>query len=256
MPTQLFEAGFRSEATVDSRDSLLISESFCDTIQGEGVYAGVPAVFLRLAGCTLDCLFCDSAEVWRTGKYVEYDRVLDIYEREGVTARLQRGHHLVITGGSPLKQQKSLVAFLQRFSQRTGFRPFIEMENECVLVPDDYLLETVSHWNNSPKLTNASGNSGKVTFFPKAIDCFNRPEVYGTVSWKFVISHEKDWQEINDNYILPGLIRKEEVLLMPCGASREELEHTRELTIGLAVENDVRFMDRLHIVTWDRKTGV
>lgn len=79
---------------------------------------------------------------------------------------------------------------------------------------------------------------------------------YGTVSWKFVVAKDEDWDEIERNYIEPGYIRPQDIILMPCGASREELALTREIGINLAVKHNVRFMDRLHVVAWDKKTGV
>ena len=38
---------------------LKVNEIF-NSFQGEGVYAGTPATFLRLSGCNLNCSFCDT----------------------------------------------------------------------------------------------------------------------------------------------------------------------------------------------------
>ena len=41
------------------------------TIQGEGVHAGKPAYFVRLAGCDVGCVWCDVKESWPTEGYPE-----------------------------------------------------------------------------------------------------------------------------------------------------------------------------------------
>jgi len=88
-----------------------ISEIFWSA-QGEGVHAGVPAVFIRLAGCSLRCPYCDTRDAWGGG--------LDMSPREiaaavaGLQAAAPRSR-VVITGGEPLEQDlKALVAALKR----------------------------------------------------------------------------------------------------------------------------------------------
>lgn len=43
---------------------------------------------------------------------------------------------------------------------------------------------------------------------------------------------------------------------MPLGATRAELELSRQIAFEMAVENGVRYATREHIVLFDRKTGV
>ena len=47
-----------------------------------------------------------------------------------------------------------------------------------------------------------------------------------------------------------------QIVLMPEGQTRKELEKTREFTVNLAVRKNVRFSDRMHITLWDKKVGV
>ena len=92
-----------------------INEMF-QTLQGEGFYTGVPALFIRLQGCPVGCSWCDTKHTWEKlanrettlgdilVKTVESDAwgsadaamLIDTIQRQGWTAR-----HVVITGGEP-----------------------------------------------------------------------------------------------------------------------------------------------------------
>lgn len=229
-----------------------ISEFYCDTIQGEGANVGASAAFLRMQSCTLHCHWCDTMEVWTTGNPYSFDELFDIMEVNNVIEKLVKGQHLVLTGGSPLLQQKNLILFIQELQDRYNFFPYIEVENECTLWPEEELCNFVSCWNNSPKLSN-SGNVFVARYQPKILGKIaEQPN-----SWfKFVVQTQQDWEEIEDYFLEPSLIRRDQIILMPCGASVEELEETTPIAVNMAIEHNVRFSPRLHINLWNRKTGV
>ena len=83
-------------------DGLLEVHSIFFTIQGEGPYTGRPAVFVRLAGCNLQCPLCDTE--YTSGRFTASPEQLLYYVNE-------QGNHLpprplvVITGGEPFRQQ-------------------------------------------------------------------------------------------------------------------------------------------------------
>lgn len=74
------------------------------TIQGEGPYAGSPAVFVRLWGCNLRCHFCDT-DFESNRQTVPVYWIMD--EVMKVCGRLPK--LVVLTGGEPLRQDVSLV---------------------------------------------------------------------------------------------------------------------------------------------------
>jgi 7-carboxy-7-deazaguanine synthase len=79
-------------------DTLRVSELFY-SIQGESTRAGLPCAFVRLCGCNLRCVYCDSRYTWdEEGRLLRMAEVCSWLERyPGVLAE--------ITGGEPLLQE-------------------------------------------------------------------------------------------------------------------------------------------------------
>lgn len=67
------------------------------TIQGEGEFQGVPAYFIRLAGCDVGCIWCDVKESWDANEH-EVKNIEEIYNNvKNCNAPI-----IVVTGGEPL----------------------------------------------------------------------------------------------------------------------------------------------------------
>ena len=194
---------------------------------------------------------CDTASVWRQGNPYSFEELFELMEQHKTIDFLRDGASLVLTGGSPLLQQKELADFLYAFFDKYDFMPYVEVENECTLVPNE-LIPYVSCWNNSPKLSN-SGNVPQLRYKPDVLKQLNQLDH----SWfKFVIRNENDWQEILEEFILPGCVSPERIILMPVGGSREELNKNAPTVVDIAIRNNVRYCSREHVQLWDTLTGV
>lgn len=252
MPTTLIQQkpDFTKNVTVESK--LAISEMFSDTIQGEGIHTGVISTFIRLRGCTLKCTWCDTLDVWTKGNEYTFNEIFDLFESIGLIERFEAGQHMILTGGSPLKQEKQLIRFIKSFVGKYGFKPYIQVENEAVLLPTPEFVELVDWWNNSPKLDN-SGMKEKVRIKPQVLAYMGK---LPNSTFKFVVNKLEDWAEIQDSFITPGYILKNQIVIMPEGQTRLELDNTREIAADIAIKQGVRFTDRLHVTIWNKKTGV
>lgn len=246
---QIIQAFPTTNRPVPAQPYLNVAEFFCDSIQGEN-FVGVPSAFLRLQKCHVNCTWCDTTEVWRQGNPYTFQEIFKLMDDVDLPRKLFEGQHLVITGGSPLLQQETLWEFIKEFINLYEFKPFIEIENECTIMPTRF--DYINLWNNSPKLTN-SGASSTIRYNPEILLKLSQQKN----SWfKFVISKKEDWEEIEKEYIFFGLIQKHQIVLMPEGATQKELEEHREITLKIAIENNVRYTDRLHILYWEKKIGI
>ena len=85
----------------DYRDTLDIHSIF-STIQGEGPFTGRPAVFVRLAGCNIQCPGCDT-EYTQDRQRLDYGSILqEIHEQLAIT--FSNANLIVISGGEPFRQ--------------------------------------------------------------------------------------------------------------------------------------------------------
>lgn len=93
------------------------------SISGEGLRQGLPATFIRCAGCNLSCAWCDTPESHGAGTAMSIDEIVS-----RVSAGMPR--YVIVTGGEPLLQEDELKILLAALRD-AGYR--IEIETNGTL---------------------------------------------------------------------------------------------------------------------------
>jgi len=236
------------------------------TLQGEGIGAGVPAVFIRTSRCNLHCVWCDTDHTWNfegTPWPHEKDALPGYrkHRRDDVTWEMSPedaadailGYdcpHTVITGGEPLLQESDLLEMIGHIRARTP-EHFFEVETNGTRLPGDAFAREIGRFNVSPKLAN-SGMETRLRIIPDVLAGFAAmPQAW----FKFVVATESDLEEVMAlaaAHHLPG----QRILLMPEGRDVPALDETSAWLAERCRDLGVRFSDRLHIRLWGDKRGV
>jgi 7-carboxy-7-deazaguanine synthase len=95
------------------------------TLQGEGVYQGRAAYFIRLGGCDVGCVWCDVKDSWDASKHPLFE-VKDLLRQ----IRSTQAPIVVITGGEPLIHDLS---YLTETLRANGFRTHMETSGSSPL---------------------------------------------------------------------------------------------------------------------------
>jgi 7-carboxy-7-deazaguanine synthase len=200
------------------------------SVQGESTYMGLPCVFIRLTGCNLRCIWCDTPHAFHDGKKLSIHQIIDEVKSYDINL-------VEITGGEPLLQKE--VFPLMESLLKNKFKVMLETSGSLAInnVPAKVIKiidlkcpgsgeENKNLWENLNHLTS--------------ID-----EI------KFVIADKTDYEwskKVLQNYELD---KKVPVLFSPVF---EKLK-LKDLTEWILEDNlPVRLHIQLHKYIWDQKT--
>ncbi len=234
---------------------LPISEAFV-SLQGEGKLTGVPSAFIRVAGCNMRCVWCDTPEAsWDAkGEPKGVNELVSWVRSTGL-------RHAVLTGGEPMLFE-SLGALA---AQLRGLGVHVTIETAGT-IDRDWPIDLLSL---SPKLANsapiddprdpkrvweARHEAVRADITPLC-RLLRRAANRGTeVQLKFVVTQAADLTEIESLLGRVGPVNPADVLLMPEGTTNPDPS-----AIGWVVEacrdRGYRYAHRLHIELFGHARG-
>ena len=207
--------------------TLRVTEIF-RSIQGESTHAGRPCTFVRLTGCPMRCVWCDSEYTFTGGEHLSLKDVMHQVHSFGCKL-------VEVTGGEPLAQKQALVLIKQLCDE--GYEVLIETGGFCSTEDVDPRAKLIldvkcpasgeaerNHWPNLERL---------------------RPDLDEV---KFVIANREDWEfarRIVEQYDLTQ--RSRAVLISPAWGEIV-LDDLAEWVAGSGL--DVRMQLQLHKYIW------
>ena len=168
------------------------------SVQGESSFAGVPCIFVRLAGCNLRCSWCDSEYTFTGGKPFTSDEILAQIEA------LRPCRLVEFTGGEPMLQSRELLPFMDRLLAN-NYTLMIETSGEQPLAA----VPRAVHKIVDVKCPGAGAAAN--TFRMENLDALTPNDEV-----KFVLSDRADYEFARDFINTHGLaVRCGEILFSP-----------------------------------------
>jgi 7-cyano-7-deazaguanosine (preQ0) biosynthesis protein QueE len=225
--------------------TLVLSEVFGPTYQGEGPHTGQRVAFVRTGGCNLTCAWCDTAYTWDASRY-NLREELSRWSVDAIVDKVlaMEPHRVVVSGGEPLLHQHQ-PGWLDMLEAFNWAKVPMEVETNGTLLPTEPTALLVNAFNVSPKLAHAGD--------PESLR-INRP----VLTWlakgqrnamKVVVRTAEDVKTAHD---LAMDVRwpLERVWVMPEGTTPSTLLARQQELADVALAHHLNMTTRLHVLTW------
>lgn len=209
---------------------LRITEIFY-SLQGESNTVGLPTVFIRLTGCPLRCVYCDTAYAFSGGQKLSIDAVIAEAEQYGT-------RYITVTGGEPLAQPGCLELMTRLLDK--GYRVSLETSGALDVSAVDPRVVKVMDLK-----TPSSGELSK-NLYQNIGHLTSQDQV------KFVIGDEQDYLWSKTVLTEYDLINRCEILFSPVMGQQNPTALAEKI---LQDRLPVRFQIQLHKILWDDAQG-
>jgi organic radical activating enzyme len=194
-----------------------------ESLIGEGRYAGHPAVFVRLSGCTRNCSFCDTKYHKKEKKYTPKELAEKINKSQLTT--------VVWTGGEPLMQHNDIYNVI------------------TYVVGKNHHLE--SNGDLIDEVTSVLDKFQYLCFSPKNINSARKILNSNIMKNKYDIKIVTDLDVVGQNLIVSA------TMLMPLTTGNEKQDKKIEQDVwNYCVKHNIKFCLRQHVKVWGTKRGV
>ncbi len=210
--------------------SLRISEIFY-SLQGESNTVGLPTVFIRLTGCPLRCVYCDTAYAFTGGEKMAIDAIITQAEQYGT-------RYITVTGGEPLAQPGCLQLMTKLLDK--GYLLSLETSGALDVSGVDPRVVKVMDLK-----TPSSGELTRNRY--QNIDYLTEKDQV-----KFVIGDDQDYQWSKAILTQYDLSTHCEILFSPVMGQQNPTELAEKI---LRDRLPVRFQLQLHKILWDDAQG-
>ncbi|MGZ8238227.1 MAG: 7-carboxy-7-deazaguanine synthase QueE [Methylobacter sp.] len=209
---------------------LRITEIFY-SLQGESNTVGLPTVFIRLTGCPLRCVYCDTSYAFSGGKKIEIDVIVAQAEQYGTK-------YITVTGGEPLAQPGCLELMTKLLDK--GYVVSLETSGALDVSAVDPRVVKVMDFK-----TPSSGELSRNLY--QNIAYLNQKDQV-----KFVIGNDEDYDWSKTLLTEYGLPNRCDILFSPVMGQ----QHPTELAEKILKDRlPVRFQLQLHKILWDDAQG-
>ena len=223
---------------------MTINELFY-SLQGEGRLAGVPSVFVRLAGCPLQCCWCDTPYAWdpAAGRQMTCKQILD-------AIRDYPTRYVVLTGGEPLANDGVLE--LATAIRSEGHH--LTIETAGIYSIEDLQADLMSI---SPKLSNSDPKTATDKHQTERlnVEVLRKLTAGYDYQLKFVVDSPNDLDEIAEVLEKLDGIDPYRVYLMPQATQTDEYLAKSRWLVEYCKQAGFSFSPRLHVMLWGSQRG-
>ena len=202
------------------------------SLQGESSRVGLPTVFVRLTGCPMRCVYCDTAYAFSGGSNMEISDIL-------LKAAEYGTQYVTVTGGEPLAQ-KDCHALLKDLCD-AGYSVSLETGGAIDISPVDERVSVILDIKTPGSAESENNKWG------------NLAHLKSTDEVKFVLCDREDYDWAKQILVTHEITKKCPVLFSPV---YNKVNPTDLAEWVLADQLPVRMQVQLHKILWGEKPGV